>query len=119
MLSKKSRSKRPQAHTLRNRLAQKLPAMLDAAITAYQQIAATAPPDDPKGFAAAHTAAKSALSHIDQIIKLAETAIAKDDVNRTETSDRVDELITLARSQLAKDQLNDPDPAFDDSLNAE
>lgn len=88
---------------MRDRLVQKLPAMLDAAIAAYQQIAAAPHGDDPKNFTAAQTGAKAALAHIDQIIKLAEAALDREE--RTEharplETDQVQALIGLARKAL-------------------
>lgn len=74
----RARSKTDQ---LRDRLAERLPEMLDAAITAYQRIAAPVGGDDdskgfdPKSFAASQTGAKAALAHIEQLIVLAEAII--------------------------------------------
>ena len=89
--------------TMRNKLARKLPAMLDAAIVAYQQIASSADGTDPKNFAAAHTGAKAALAHIEQIIKLAEAAIERESASTgtLPSQDRIEALIRTARGALS------------------
>ena len=95
--------KRAADRTLRTKLARKLPAMLDAAIAAYQQIASSADGTDPKNFAAAHTGAKAALAHIEQIIKLAEAAIEREatSAGAMPSQDRIEELIRTARGALS------------------
>lgn len=94
------RSRPPGARALRKRLILKLPDMLDAAIAAYQQIAMTAPADDPKTFAATHSGAKAALVHIEQIIKLAEAAIVEEDKTPKAQKTNVEALLNLARQTV-------------------
>lgn len=112
-------NRRAPSRNLRNRLVRKLPAMLDAAIAAYQQIALTAPSDDPKSFAAAHTGAKAALAHIEQIIRIAESAIAQDTQASTSgggSSDQIEALLNAARSALGNDpEHHDPDDSTNDA----
>ncbi|NMM45217.1 hypothetical protein HH303_12055 [Rhodospirillaceae bacterium KN72] len=97
-----SSRKRAADRPLRDKLARKLPAMLDAAIAAYQQIASSADGADPKTFAAAHTGAKAALAHIEQIIKLAEAAIEREATSpgTLPSQDRIEALIRTARGAL-------------------
>ncbi|MDF1749946.1 MAG: hypothetical protein P1V34_13825 [Alphaproteobacteria bacterium] len=97
------KTRRPQSNTMRQRLMKKLPDMLDAAIAAYQQIALNGPSEDPKSFAAAHTGAKAALAHIEQIIKLAEAAAAQDEAHQND-AEGFSTLITAARSALEQDE---------------
>jgi hypothetical protein len=104
--SRTPRTRRPQSNTMRKRLMKKLPAMLDAAIAAYQQIALNGPAEDPKSFAAAHTGAKAALAHIEQIIKLAEAAATQDEAQEKDV-DGVATLISAARTALAHDEEDD------------
>lgn len=92
------------ARALRGHLVRKLPDMLDAAIAAYQKIATTAPSDDPKSFAAAHSGAKAALAHIEQIIKLAETAIAEEEKATPAQKGTLEALLGLARKAVGDEE---------------
>lgn len=55
---------------LRRTLATSLPEHLAAVMAGYDRFTAQSPPDDAKGFAAHHAAAKAALSHLDLLVKL-------------------------------------------------
>ncbi|MEQ8444194.1 MAG: hypothetical protein RIM72_09020 [Alphaproteobacteria bacterium] len=95
--------RRTQAQQLRKELIRRLPEMLDAAIAAYQRIALTGQSDDPKSFVATHTGAKAALAHIEQIIKLAETALEKEQVADQGKKGEVEAYLSAARLALAAD----------------
>jgi hypothetical protein len=99
-----------EADRMRARLIRKLPEMLDAAIDAYHHIALTPQPEDPKSFAASQTGAKAALAHIEQIIKLAESALREElQAGPQAESERIEALISAARSALGGEPTNDPD----------
>jgi hypothetical protein len=61
-------------HTLRAELAAMLPARIRAALDSYHRFTADEPPADAKGFAAWQAAAKAALAHAEQLVKLARWA---------------------------------------------
>lgn len=100
-----TQTRRSKAERMRERLLEKLPDMLDAAIAAYQRIAETGETDDPKSFAAAQTGAKAALAHIDQIIKLAEATLEKEEGEKGVENDQVQALIQSARIAMASDRV--------------
>lgn len=102
--SKRGRPRRGRVRNMRSRLLQKLPAMLDAAIEAYQRIATCPPSDDPKLFAASQTGAKAALAHIEQIIDFAETALKQEDAQAGTDSERIETLLGTARKALEADR---------------
>lgn len=83
---------------LRRRLVQALPGRIAGAVDGYEAFAATPPPDDPKGFAAWHAAAKAALAHIDLLVKLARWAEGRTEIPETEG---VESLLAEARVALA------------------
>lgn len=62
----------PLPETLKARLAEALPGLFDAALDAYRRLAETDHEADPKSSAAAHGAAKAALTHLELLLKLAE-----------------------------------------------
>ncbi|MCR9221984.1 MAG: hypothetical protein NXI21_17310 [Alphaproteobacteria bacterium] len=86
---------------LRDRLAARLPDMLDAAISAYQRIATHDGGEDPKRFAAAQSGAKAALAHIEQLIALAEVVIRDAPASRAEEAAAAERLVAEARAALA------------------
>lgn len=47
-----------------------LPSQVQMALAGYERFTALAPPDDSKGFAAWHAAAKAALAHVELLVKL-------------------------------------------------
>ncbi len=62
--------------SLRERLAARLPDMLKAALAAYDAIALPMQePEDARSLGAQQTAAKSALKHVEMILKLAEALL--------------------------------------------
>jgi hypothetical protein len=83
---------------LRRRLTLSLPGRIARAVDGYEAFAATPPPDDAKGFAAWHAAAKAALAHIDLLVKLARWAEGRAEAAETEG---VDSLLAEARAALA------------------
>ncbi|CCG41962.1 hypothetical protein [Magnetospirillum molischianum] len=84
---------------LRRRLALVLPDRIAAAVTGYETFVMTPPPDDAKGFAAWHAAAKAALAHVDSLVKLARWAEGGT-VSIGET-DGIEGLLARARAALA------------------
>jgi hypothetical protein len=63
-------------------------------------------PEDAKAFAARHAAAKTALSHIEQIIKLAASPAEQ-------TSTETDSLLHEARHQMGQDRDSAEEPERD------
>ena len=96
-----------RAETMRQRLAVRLPYMLDAAIAAYHRIAAQTEGTDAKTFAAAQTGAKAALGHIEQLIALAE-AVCPSEAPEENTGgtgpDDLERLVATARAALAESE---------------
>lgn len=56
--------------TMKQALAATLPQRLAAVMEGYDCFTAQPPPEDAKGFAAHHAAAKAALAHLDLLVKL-------------------------------------------------
>ncbi len=88
---------------LRQKLAASLPRRIQAAIAGYEVFAASEPPDDSKGFAAWHAAAKAALAHVDLLVKLARWAEGTTEVEDGEAG--LDRMLSQARAAL--DALDD------------
>ncbi|MBF0326554.1 MAG: hypothetical protein HQL42_15990 [Alphaproteobacteria bacterium] len=85
--------------TLRAELAASLPARISAALESYHRFTADEPPADAKGFAAWQAAAKAALAHVEQLVKLARWA---ENGNEPDTPDSgLDALLAEARDALA------------------
>ncbi len=83
---------------LRHTLAAGLPSRIEAALAGYEAFTGSEPPTDSKGFAAWHAAAKSALAHVDLLVKLARWA-----EGGAETSDddgSLDRMLSQARAAL-------------------
>lgn len=101
-----AKPKRPTAEMrtaeLRARLAERLPDMLDAAIAAYARIAEQAGGEDPKILAATQTAAKAALSHIEQLITLAEAVIRDAPGGHDPRTAEAERLVAEARAALGE-----------------
>lgn len=101
---------------MRRRRPSGVPIKLDAAVAevtadylAFLRNARTDEPEDAKAFAARHAAAKSALSHIEQIIKLASG-------NEEEVAGRqldTDSLLHQAREQIIHDNETQEDSEGD------
>lgn len=83
-----------------------LPERMGAALEAYQRFTAEAPPDDAKGFAAWHAAAKAALSHVEVLVKLMRWADGGAEADGP-AEDGMDRLLAQARDAL--DQLDEGD----------
>jgi hypothetical protein len=96
-------SRRPRNQVMREKLLKKLPAMLDAAIAAYQRIALSDPNDDPKSAAVNHAGAKAILVHIDQILKLAEATLDVVETPERVSSD-LEVIIDASRRALSGDR---------------
>lgn len=84
---------------LRERLKGELPGRIAQAIASYDAFAGTEPPLDAKGFAAHHAACKSALAHMDLLVKLARWAGAEA-ANGAADDDGVAHLLAEARAAL-------------------
>ncbi len=89
---------------LRQELSKKLPNMLSVAIASYEHITISSKGDDVKSFNAIHTAAKSALSHIESLLKLAKWA-GLEDARQQETIDNHDDQIATI-IKAAKSAMN-------------
>ncbi|MGE5503269.1 MAG: hypothetical protein ACM31L_02490 [Actinomycetota bacterium] len=88
---------------LRQRLKGLLPVRIDAAVAGYERFAGAEPPEDAKGFTAWHAAAKAALAHVEQLVKLARWAEGSGDADAQ--AGGVDRLLAEARAAL--DALDD------------
>ena len=66
----------PDIESVRLEFRQKLPGLLRAALANYQKIVSERPDQDHKADAAQHSAARTALLHIQQLVRLAEWALA-------------------------------------------
>ena len=94
---------------LRQRLAGILPARIHAAIAGYEEFTAAIPPVEAKAFAAWHAAAKSALAHVDLLVKLAHWAEAEVFEAEAKAETAVEYLLAQARAAL--DALDRDEPA--------
>ena len=65
--------------------------------------------EDPKGFAAHHAAAKTALAHLEQLLKLARSALA----GQAPAGESADALLTQARAAIAADTTEEDEPDDD------
>lgn len=90
--------------TLRRQCQSSLPARIRDALAGYERFAAADPPEDAKGFAAWHAAAKAALAHVDLLVKLARWAEGKAD-DTADGGGGLDHLLAEARAAL--DDLDD------------
>jgi hypothetical protein len=100
---------------MRRQLAAYLPGCIAAAMSGYESFAQTPPPDDAKGFAGWHAAAKAALAHVDQLVKLARWAEGAAAGESAE--DGIAGLLSRARAALAgldEDEDEDEDEVDDD-----
>ena len=80
-----------------------LPQQLESALNSYGTFARSPPPEDAKGFASYHSACKSALSHIDQLLKLAQWIEDKETNTSSPLTERseTDDLLTRAHQAVA------------------
>jgi len=93
---------------LRRRLAGALPAGIARALAGYDSFTAGLPPDDPKGFAAWHAAARAALAHVDLLVRLVRWAQGGTSVG-ADADDPVEALLAQARAALAGFDADDPE----------
>jgi len=96
---------------LRRQLALRLPDRIRAAIGGYETFAATVPPDDAKGFAAWHAAAKAALAHAEALVKLARWA--EGGAAASDEAEGLDGVLARARAVLAGLEDEDDDSGDD------
>lgn len=88
---------------LKLRLAKKIPKMLTSALKAYDQIVKQPAAEDPKAFTAQQSGAKAALSHIDALLKLAQSTMEGGDaIKVSEGENQLDDLMVRARNATAK-----------------
>ena len=66
----------PDIEAVRLEFRQKLPGLLRDALANYQKIVSERPDQDHKADAAQHSAARTALMHIQQLVRLAEWALS-------------------------------------------
>lgn len=101
----------------RQKIAQDLPVLLATALDSYTQFVAAPCDNTAKGFAAYHSACKSALSHLDGLLRLAHWAV---DHQEAGSDDELASLLTRARDAVADDGVaddaEDDDQSSDDVL---
>lgn len=85
--------------TLRRTLAASLPARIQSALDGYERFTALEPPEDAKGFAAWHAAAKAALAHVEVLVKLARWAEGNSE-DAAEDGGGIDRMLADARAAL-------------------
>lgn len=95
-LSSKNRTQKSLAAT-RQKIAQDLPDLLAAALDSYTQFVAAPCDSTAKGFSAYHSACKSALGHLDGLLRLARWAVDQD----TAGDEELASLLTRARDAVA------------------
>jgi hypothetical protein len=91
---------------LRLRVAAVLPARLGAVAATYERFTSLDPPEDAKGFAAWHGAAKAALAHMELLVKLARWAEGGGSESLAE-GDPLEALLAQARAAVAMDDDGD------------
>ncbi len=87
---------------LRKAVQASLPAQVQVALAGYERFTALEPPDDAKGFAAWHAAAKAALAHVELLVKLvrwAQEPVLADPVE-SNGDPSVERLLAQARAAL-------------------
>lgn len=85
---------------LRRRLQASLPSRVEAALAGYERFSAKQPPADAKGFGAWHGAAKSALAHVELLVKMARWAEGGADIAAPDPAAGLDRLLAEARAAL-------------------
>lgn len=96
----------PTLEAVKEDLSARVPGLIDAAMAAYEGLAAGAPPTDPKDAIQHHGACKAALAHLDLLAKLArwaEGAERSRDPPDTEEED-TESLLRRARAALADNE---------------
>lgn len=112
-LSSKNRTQKGLEST-RQKIAQDLPVLLATALDSYTQFVAAPCDNTAKSFSAYHTACKSALGHLDGLLRLARWAV---DHQEAESDDALASLLTRARNAVADtDDTVPDDDAEDDDL---
>jgi len=91
---------------LRRNLAARIPVMLDLAVSAYERIASDVDTTDPKAISSMHSAAKAALAHIEQVIKVAEWVLDVPEAETTRDTGDAEALLQFARRSLKSSRLN-------------
>ncbi len=94
-----SRRRRSKAEVIRRKVAEKLPSMLSAALEAYDRILSTPMPEEPKAQGAQLAAAKTALSHLENLLNLAD-GLPDDDGDDDGNDTALDGLISAAREAV-------------------
>ncbi len=83
--------------TLKKHLLKTLPKQIATVIADYEEFSSLKAPDDPKGFAAHHAACKTAIAHVDLLLKLAKWTEGE---NLQENTENLVDLIAKAKSAL-------------------
>ena len=87
----------------RQKIAQDLPDLLAAALDSYTEFVAAPCDNTAKGFSAYHSACKSALSHLDGLLRLARWAVDQD----TAGDEELTSLLSRARDAVAEPEEDD------------
>lgn len=85
---------------LRQRLKTTLGRRIAEAVKSYDAFSGAPPPDDAKGFTAHHAACRTALAHVDMLVKLARWAEGREAEAEGRPDDDVGRLIEEARSAI-------------------
>jgi len=101
-LTKLFRNSRTQKglEATRQKIAQDLPDLLAAALDSYTQFVAAPCDNTAKGFSAYHSACKSALGHLDGLLRLARWAVDHD----TAEDEELASLLNRARDAVADNE---------------
>lgn len=96
--------------TVRQHLSTLLPSLMKGTTESYRTFAGVNPPYDTKEFAAHHAACRAALTHLDQLVKLARWVI--DDDKKSDESDGEERL--LDKTRLEMKNAEEIDEEYDD-----
>lgn len=97
---KRAKTHPPDIHEVRNLFQQQLPMMIGEAMDAYQSIINGSDEQDHKLSAARHSAARTALAHIQQLVRLCEWARNEAKAEPEEEVSDMDQLIAKARQRI-------------------
>ncbi len=91
--------------SLKNKLKKTLPEKIMKVIESYEEFSSSEVPEDAKGFTAHHSACKSAVSHAETLLKLAEWTTHEEEKSKTESE--ILELIKEAREEKERPDSNE------------
>ncbi|WP_420548994.1 hypothetical protein [Curvivirga sp.] len=91
---------------LKLRLADRLPEMLSLALEAYDLITSQPIPEDPRVFTAQQGGAKAALTHMEVLLKLAQSTMIQSDVEgkKRESDNELSSLLKRAKKAVRETQ---------------